>query len=67
MLTTKDLNSIRGLIQQELEPIKSDFSELKQDFRILQTSVDNIARTVYVHDQKIKIINHRLHQLENPA
>lgn len=70
MLTNLDIQKISGALRtvvQEEAASKNDMQELRGDFNLLQKSVDNLARTVYVHDQELKIINHRLDKLENPA
>jgi hypothetical protein len=70
MLTSKDIQMI---IRAEREvfitkdELKSGLKELSDKFDILQTSVDNFAKTVAKHDDEIKVTNHRLNKLENPA
>lgn len=50
---------------------KEDLLELREtmrkDFSDLQTTVDGYAKKMNDHDIEIKILNHRVTKLENPA
>jgi predicted nucleic acid-binding Zn-ribbon protein len=70
MLTNNDITRIvNATIEagKEIFTTKEDFQELKADFNKLQTSVDKFAKKVSTRDDEIKVINHRLKKLENPA
>lgn len=49
------------------EDFDAEFSGLRHDFNQLQASVDNAFIILMRHDDELKIANHRLNKLENPA
>ncbi len=64
MLTTED---IKKLIEAEKEvfPTKTDFEELRTDFRSLQTSVDAYAKQAKDYYQEVTVLMAKVNRMEN--
>jgi|GEM_PF-3929076 len=64
---------VQGVIEygEEVSVTKKDLDDLKIEmksvFSSLQASVDKFGISADRHDKEIKVANHRLHKLENPA
>jgi hypothetical protein len=67
MITTKDIAKLIAAFK-EIFVTKEDLAdfknEMKTDFRTLQNSVDGFAKTIARHDDEIRILHHRVKNLE---
>lgn len=63
------IHEIKQIVEahREVFATREDFEELRKDFSKLQTTVDGYAKKMSDHDIEIKVLNHRVTKLENPA
>ena len=64
MLTVED---IKLLIEAEKEvfPTKTDFEELRGEFRNLQTSVDNYSKKTDEYHKEMSVLIHKVNRMED--
>lgn len=63
MLTSDDIKLIIEA-EKEVFPTKDDFSDLRKDFRELQTSVDTYAKKADTYYQEMAVMRHRVERME---
>lgn len=64
MITPED---IRNLIKafKEVFATKEELAELRDEFRVLASSVDNYGKRADVYYQEMLVLNHRVNRHEN--
>ena len=60
-MTNEELNAIRQVIKEELQPVKDDVTGLKQDVADLKQDVAGLTKTVEEHSKKIDRLELNLH------
>lgn len=68
MITNSDIKRIVEAVRvafREEFTTKTEFYELKNDYRNLQTSVDHIAKRLDTYHQEVVVLHHRVDRLEN--
>lgn len=44
MLTKNDLNQIRGIVKEEIEPVKKDVNSLKKDMKSVKHDISRLRK-----------------------
>ena len=52
-------------LDEQFKDVRNDISEVRQDVRQVQTSVDGLAKMTKDDNQEITVINNRLDKLES--
>lgn len=64
-LTSEDLKGIQGIIQQEVEPLKKDISDIKVNVGNLTASVDSFMHTVRRHEEEWLVLRAQHTKIRN--